>query len=232
MTSSTGTTADYYGILGIDAESGHEEIRAAYRAKLRLWHPDLAGDETEDVRRAATEMTAQLNEAFECLGDPDRRVAYDTARGGGPEPARSTPTSQPRRSHGKRRSNHRVRDISTISLGGIVVPLLALAGVAGLLPAATPPHQTLIAAFSLGVIFATIWVLTSSRLLRQPDRLARIGVVWGHLMRWSGWLFIGGLVVVLGIPAIVFILIALVAAPFSGLILIALISGRSDHRDG
>lgn len=226
MTSSTGTTADYYGILGIDAESGHEEIRAAYRAKLRLWHPDLAGGKTEDVRRAATEMTAQLNEAYECLGDPGRRVAYDTARGSGSEPARSTSTSQPRRSRAKR-SNHRVRDISTISLGGIVVPLLALAGVAGLLPAATPPHPTLIAALSLGVIFATIWVLASSRLLRQPDRLARIGVVWGRLMRWSGWIFISGLVVVFGIPAIVFILIALVAAPFSGLILIALISGRS-----
>jgi curved DNA-binding protein CbpA len=231
MTSSTGTTADYYGILGIDAESGHEEIRAAYRAKLRLWHPDLAGDETEDVRRAATEMTAQLNEAYECLGDPDRRVAYDTARGSNSEPPRSTSTSQPRRSHGRGRSNHRVRDISTISLGGIVV-LLALAGVAGLFPAATPPHPTLIAALSLGVIFATILVLASSRLLRQPDRLAPIGMVWSHLMRWSGWLFIGGLVVVLGIPAIVFILIALVAAPFSGLILIALISGRSVPREG
>lgn len=79
---------------------------------------------------------------------------------------------------------------------------------------------------------ATIWLLTSSRLLSRPDRLARAGVVWSHLTRWSGWILIGGCVVLLGIPAIGFILMVLVGAPFFGLVLVAFISSHFDSKDG
>ena len=75
---------------------------------------------------------------------------------------------------------------------------------------------------------ATIWLLASSRLLRRRDRLSRIGVVWTHLMRWSGWVVIGCSAVFLGIPVIALTLMAVFAAPFFGLVLIALITGRSD----
>lgn len=230
MTSSTDTTADYYRILGISTEARPGEIRAAYRAKLRLWHPDLVADESQDVRQAATEMSARLNEAYECLSDPDRRSAYDT-RSGGWEPTTSTSPSPPRRSHSTRRSSRRFRDATTISLGGVVLPLIALAWASGLLAVPTPANAQLIAALCAGTIAATIWLLTSSRLLRRPDRLTRVGVVWSHLMRWSGWILIAGCAFFLGIPAVFLILMALVAVPFSGLVVVALISGRSDSRD-
>lgn len=228
MTNSTGSTADYYRILGVSAEAGHEEIRVAYREKLRLWHPDLATAQTEDRRRAATEMTAQLNEAYECLGDPDRRAVYDTVRRGGSEPAERPSTPSPRRARSTRRSGRRGRDMTTIGLGGIVLPALGLSWVSGLLAVPPPANRALIAGLCAGMMAATVWLLGSSRLLRQPQRLAPIGVVWSRLMRWSGWIVIGGCVVFLGIPALVLTLMAVVAAPFFGLVVIAFISGRSD----
>lgn len=231
MTSSTDTTADYYRILGISNEAGQEEIRAAYRAKLRLWHPDLVADETEDVRRAATEMSARLNEAYKCLSDPDRRSAYDTRRGGGSGSTTRTSTSPPRRRSGRRSSGHRARDTTTISLGGIVLPLIVLAWASGLLAVPPPANPPLIAALCAGAIVATIWLLTSSRLLRRPDQLTPIGVVWSRLTRWSGWILVGGCAVFVGIPAVFLILMVVVAVPFSGLVVIALISSRFDSPD-
>lgn len=231
VTSSTNTTADYYSILGVGSEAGQEEIRAAYRAKLRLWHPDLVADESNDARRAATEMSARLNEAYECLSDPNRRSAYDTRRGGGSESLPHTSTSPSRRRSSRQRSGLRARDTTTISLGGIVLPLIGLAWASGLLAVSAPTNPPLVAALCAGTIAATIWLLTSSRLLRRPERLTPIGVVWSRLMRWSGWILVGGCAVFLGIPAVFLILMAVVAFPFSGLIVVALISGRSDSRD-
>lgn len=227
MTNNTGTTADYYRILGINAEAGQEEIRAAYREKLRLWHPDLVAGQTEDGRNA-TEMTVQLNAAYECLGDPDRRAVYDTSRRGGLEPAERTSTPPPAPARSTRRSGRRGRDMTTIGLGGIVLPLLGLTWVSGLLAVPAPANRALIAGLCVGMMAATVWLLGSSRLLRQPQRLAPIGLVWSHLMRWSGWIVIGGCVVFLGIPAIVLTLMAVVAAPFFGLVVIAFISGPPD----
>lgn len=118
--------------------------------------------------------------------------------------------------------------MTTIGLGGIVLPLLGLAWVSGLLAVPAPATGARIAGLCAGMMAATVWLLRSSRLLRQPQRLAPIGVVWSHLMRWSGWIVLGGCVVFLGIPAIVLTLMAVVAAPFFGLVVVALISGRPD----
>lgn len=218
MRSGVDTTADYYRILGVGPEAGQEEIRAAYRAKLRRWHPDLVTDESEEARRAATEMSARLNEAYRQLSDTGRRSPP-------PTPDASTP---PHRGDRTRPSDHRGRDLVTVGLGGIVAPLIGLAWVSGLLDPPPPANPALIAVLCAGLIAATTWLLTSSRMLRRRDRLTGIGVVWSHLMRGSGWVVIAGGVVLLGIPAIVLTLAAVAAAPFFGLVLIALISGRSD----
>lgn len=122
--------------------------------------------------------------------------------------------------------------MTSISLAGIVFPLLMLAWAAGLLPDSPPANTELIATLSIGAVAATIWLLRSSRLLSRPDRLARVGVVWSHLTRWSGWILIGGCVVLFGIPAIGLILIAVVGAPFVGLVLVAFISSHFDSKDG
>jgi hypothetical protein len=300
---------------------------------------------TEDARQAATEMTAQLNNAYECLSNPSRRAAYDTSNradtasasrastvllvvsprtlrcevtpgdtvhltlgveadhppggdglqirtdrsmaaaltvttltacraslevridtskleahriyhipivvtwgrltgtatltvrttelrkpGFTPPPRREQPTS-PSRGNRTRRSDHRARDLATISLGGIALPLLALIWASGFLPVPTPANPSLFAALSAGVVAATTWFLTSSRLMRQPERLTRVGVIWGQLMRWSGWALLAGCAVVLGIPAVTLALIAVIAAPILGFVVTAIVISLFDTQD-
>lgn len=235
MTSSTSSTCDYYRLLGTNRDATPEEIKAAYRSQVRLYHPDLVADRSRSVRREATEMTTQLNMAYECLSDPGRRAAYDNTSRAGTASATwpSTVRDPSSGSHRRRCPGHRIRDLATISLAGIVLPTLVLAWASGGFPGPAPANPLLIATICTGVVAATSWFLTSSRLLRQPDRLTRIGVVWGHLMRWSGSMLVGSCAVVLGIPALagVLSLMAVIAAPFLGLAVIAVISALFDSQD-
>lgn len=66
--------ADLYAVLGVDRAADARTLRTAYRSLARKTHPDFGGDE-----RAM--MT--INEAWQVLGNPVRRAAYD-ARLGGP----------------------------------------------------------------------------------------------------------------------------------------------------
>lgn len=63
--------------------AGHDEIRRAYRAMAQRHHPDANPDRPEDARVAM----AQINAAWEVLGDPEKRRAYDWAIGTTPRPA-------------------------------------------------------------------------------------------------------------------------------------------------
>lgn len=40
----------YYEILGVNPTASEEEIKAAYRNKVKEWHPDYGGDEESFVR--------------------------------------------------------------------------------------------------------------------------------------------------------------------------------------
>lgn len=73
---------DYYTLLGVASDASREEIREAYRRKIRLLHPDRHADSAADVRAEAERTTSELNEAWAVLGDPQRRRAYDRERGG------------------------------------------------------------------------------------------------------------------------------------------------------
>jgi curved DNA-binding protein CbpA len=65
---------DPYKVLQVDPEAEGEVIQAAYRRLAQKYHPDRAtGDE------AVARMVA-LNAAWELIGEPDRRAAYDLAR--------------------------------------------------------------------------------------------------------------------------------------------------------
>jgi len=65
---------DPYKILQVDSEAEDEVIKAAYRRLARKYHPDLA--ETPD---AAARM-ASINAAWEMIGDPASRAAYDRVK--------------------------------------------------------------------------------------------------------------------------------------------------------
>jgi curved DNA-binding protein CbpA len=64
---------NYYDLFGVHSKAGPEEIRKAYRARLKEWHPDKNPDRKED----AEEMTKALNMAYYILSDPARRKNYD-----------------------------------------------------------------------------------------------------------------------------------------------------------
>jgi hypothetical protein len=63
---------DFYSVLGLSRRANHEEIKAAYWNLAKQSHPDVnAGDKN------AEERTKAINRAYETLGDPDVRAAYD-----------------------------------------------------------------------------------------------------------------------------------------------------------
>lgn len=63
---------DYYQILGVARTASAEEIKQAFRKLARLHHPDVAKN-----KAAGEAKFKELNEAYEVLGDPEKRQRYD-----------------------------------------------------------------------------------------------------------------------------------------------------------
>lgn len=64
---------DYYETLGVDRSASQEAIKKAYRKLAKKYHPDLHPDD-----RSNDEKFKEVNEAYEVLGDKEKRQKYDT----------------------------------------------------------------------------------------------------------------------------------------------------------
>lgn len=64
---------DYYKILEVDKKSSQDEIKKSYRRLAKKYHPDLQPDD-----KNAQEKFKEINEAYEVLGDEEKRKQYDT----------------------------------------------------------------------------------------------------------------------------------------------------------
>ena len=63
---------DYYDILNISNQATEKEIKSAYRSLAKENHPDkYPGDKTKE------EHFKQINEAYEHLHDPQKKMQYD-----------------------------------------------------------------------------------------------------------------------------------------------------------
>src|SRR3990172_7488535 len=64
---------DYYEVLGVPRAASKDDIKRAYRRLAKEYHPDMAkGD-----KKAAEERFKELSEAYEALGDEEKRKIYD-----------------------------------------------------------------------------------------------------------------------------------------------------------
>jgi DnaJ-class molecular chaperone len=63
---------DYYATLGVAKTASEKDIKQAFRKLARKYHPDVnPGDKAAEAR------FKEINEAYEVLGDPDKRKKYD-----------------------------------------------------------------------------------------------------------------------------------------------------------
>jgi molecular chaperone DnaJ len=73
---------DYYEKLGVSRDASDTDIKKAFRQLAMKYHPDRNPDNKE-----AEDNFKEINEAYSCLSDPEKRANYDrfgTAEGVGP----------------------------------------------------------------------------------------------------------------------------------------------------
>jgi molecular chaperone DnaJ len=66
------STADLYPVLGVRRDASDEELKRAYRAKAREFHPDANQGDSD-----TSEQFKEVSLAYEVLKDPERRARYD-----------------------------------------------------------------------------------------------------------------------------------------------------------
>ncbi|MCU1542408.1 MAG: molecular chaperone DnaJ [Microbacteriaceae bacterium] len=79
-------SATPYEVLGVDPSASHDELRRAYRRLARETHPDTGGS-------SARFVAVQL--AWERIGTPEDRAAYDRGRPSSHAPAEHSPWAAP-----------------------------------------------------------------------------------------------------------------------------------------
>lgn len=87
---------DFYEILGLKSDATDKEITKAYRLLAKKYHPDANSNDD-----SAAEKFKEVTEAYEVLGDEEKRKEYDYIRGmmsqgfpggpGGPGPGGTNP---------------------------------------------------------------------------------------------------------------------------------------------
>ena len=65
----------FYKVLGIDEKASKDEIKKSYRSLQMKFHPDRNNSSQDAII-----MTQKLNEAYETLGDDEKRQEYDATR--------------------------------------------------------------------------------------------------------------------------------------------------------
>ncbi len=73
---------DYYEVLGVARNATEAEIKKAFKRLAMKYHPDRNPDD-----KAAEEQFKEAKEAYDILGDPQKRAAYDQFGHAGVDPS-------------------------------------------------------------------------------------------------------------------------------------------------
>ena len=73
---------DYYEVLGVQKGASDDELKKAYRAMVKKYHPDLHPDDKE-----AEAKMKEVNEAYDVLSDREKRAKYDQFGFAGVDPS-------------------------------------------------------------------------------------------------------------------------------------------------
>lgn len=68
---------NYYDILGVSKDATQEEIKKAFKKLSIKWHPDKHINDSEEDQKKAEDKFKEINEAYETLGDEQKRREYD-----------------------------------------------------------------------------------------------------------------------------------------------------------
>jgi len=77
---------NYYDVLGVAKDASADEIKKTFRRLARLYHPDVAKDKITGEKKFK-----EINEAYEVLGDPEKRQQYDQLGADWKQAQRQTP---------------------------------------------------------------------------------------------------------------------------------------------
>ncbi|HEY1976592.1 MAG TPA: J domain-containing protein [Candidatus Baltobacteraceae bacterium] len=88
---------DYYTVLGVPKNAAEKDIKSAYRKLARKWHPDA----NPNNQHEAEEKFKEISEAYEVLGDPEKRKKYDMLGPNWQEAARQAEQQRRYRSAGQ-----------------------------------------------------------------------------------------------------------------------------------
>jgi len=116
---------DFYAVLGVSASASQDEIKKQYRKLASKHHPDK---NPSDAR--AAERFKEISEAYQVLGNAEKRKQYDDMRrlgafggfGGGPRPGRGAgarPGGAGGAGGGAAGGNFRFEEVDLGGLGGL-----------------------------------------------------------------------------------------------------------------
>src|SRR5512146_2831314 len=114
---------DYYAVLGVPASATQDEIKKQYRKLAAKHHPDKNPNDPK-----AAERFKEISEAYQVLGDAEKRKQYDQMRqlgafggfgGAGPRRGGQQPGAGAGAPFGAGGQSFHFEDIGDVGLGGL-----------------------------------------------------------------------------------------------------------------